>query len=181
MNKTLKKVWDIATWVLVLAVAALAILLVGVRAVGLTPYAVLSGSMEPNYHVGSLIYVKHVEPQEIKVGDPITFVLNKELTVATHRVIAIDSENQMFHTKGDANETPDAGGVYFPNLIGKPIFTIPMLGFFSHWITNPPGMYIGITAGVILIILVFLPGILEKADAADKKKKTDDGKKEPQT
>ncbi|WP_087064817.1 signal peptidase I [Intestinibacillus massiliensis] len=175
MNKTVKRVWNIVTWVLVLCAAVLAVLMAGVRIVGLTPYAVLSGSMEPTYHVGSLIYVKHVEPETIKVGDPITFVLNEDLVVATHRVIGIDTENQTFQTKGDANESPDAGGVYFPNLIGKPIFTIPLLGFLSYWITNPPGMYIAITAGIVLIILVFLPEVLEKADAADKKKQN--GKK----
>lgn len=173
MNKKVKLIWNIATWVLVLIVALLAVLMVGVRVVGLTPYAVLSGSMEPTYHVGSLIYVKHAEPQEIKVGDPITFVLNQDLAVATHRVISIDEANQEFHTKGDANQTADSGGVYFPNLVGKPVFTVPYLGFFSEWITHPPGMYIGITGGVILIILVFLPDVLEKADAADQKKKAE--------
>lgn len=170
MNKTVKKIWNVVTWFLVLLVLVGAVLMVGVRVVGLTPYAVLSGSMEPTYQVGSLIYVKEVEPSEIKVGDPITFVMNKDLVVATHRVIGIDTENQQFLTKGDANESPDAGGVYFPNLIGKPLFSIPYLGFFSHWITNPPGMYIGIAGGVILMILVLLPDALDKADKMEKKK-----------
>lgn len=170
MNKTVKKIWNVVTWFLVLVVLVGAVLMVGVRVVGLTPYAVLSGSMEPTYQVGSLIYVKEAEPSEIKVGDPITFVMNKDLVVATHRVIGIDTENQQFFTKGDANESPDAGGVYFPNLIGKPLFTIPYLGFFSHWITNPPGMYIGIAGGIILMILVLLPDALDKADKMEKKK-----------
>lgn len=170
MNKTVKKIWNVVTWFLVLLVLVGAVLMVGVRVVGLTPYAVLSGSMEPTYQVGSLIYVKEVEPSEIRVGDPITFVMNKDLVVATHRVIGIDTENQQFLTKGDANESPDAGGVYFPNLIGKPLFSIPYLGFFSHWITNPPGMYIGIAGGVILMILVLLPDALDKADKMEKKK-----------
>ena len=47
MNPTLKKVWNLISWVLVSAVVLLAVLLAGVRVVGLTPYAVLSGSMEP--------------------------------------------------------------------------------------------------------------------------------------
>lgn len=170
MNKTVKKIWNVVTWILVLAVLVLAVLMVGVRVVGLTPYAVLSGSMEPTYHVGSLIYVKEVEPSAIKAGDPITFVMNEDLVVVTHRVIGIDTENQQFFTKGDANESPDAGGVYFPNLIGKPVFTIPYLGFFSHWITNPPGMYLGISGGIILMILVFLPDALDKAEKSEKKK-----------
>ena len=54
----MKKLWNMITTVLVALVVILAILLVGVRVIGLTPYVVLSGSMEPTYHTGSLIYVK---------------------------------------------------------------------------------------------------------------------------
>ena len=74
----------------VIAILICAILLVGVRIVGLTPYAVLSGSMEPTYHVGSLIYVQKIDPAEITVGMPITFVVNEDLLMATHRVVDIE-------------------------------------------------------------------------------------------
>ena len=47
MPKALKKAWDIITTILVIAVVVFVILLAGVRLVGLKPYAVLSGSMEP--------------------------------------------------------------------------------------------------------------------------------------
>lgn len=169
MPKPVKRIWNAVSWLLVLIMVALAILLAGVRLVGLTPYAVLSGSMEPVYHVGALIYVKDVEPAKVQVGDPITFILNEDLTVATHRVIGIDSENQYFTTKGDANEYPDGAPVHFNNLIGTPVFTIPYLGYFSNWVTSPPGMYIGIAAAVVILILLFLPDLLQKAEEADRR------------
>jgi signal peptidase len=169
MNKSLKRVWNTVSWALILCVVALAILLGGIRLVGFKPYAVISGSMEPAYHVGSLIYVKAVPPEKIQVGDPITFVLNEDLVVATHRVIEIDSENQHFYTKGDANNVPDGAPVHFNNLIGKPMFTIPQLGYLSTWVTEPPGTYIAICAVIILMLLFFLPELLDKAEAADKK------------
>lgn len=87
MNQKVKKIWNEFTWVLVLCVFILAMLLAGIRLLGFSPYAVLSGSMEPAYHVGDLIYVEKVAPEEIKVGDPITFVLNDDLVAATHRVV----------------------------------------------------------------------------------------------
>ena len=118
--------------------------------------------MEPEYSVGDLIYVKEVDPYEIKVGDPITFVLNEDLVVATHRVVEIDAENQHFYTKGDANETADASPVHFNNVIGVPQFGIPLLGYVSDFIQNPPGMYITIAVGVVLIIVVFLPDMIGK-------------------
>lgn len=169
MNKSVKRVWNAISWILVFCVVVMAVLLGGIRLVGLKPYAVISGSMEPAYHVGSLIYVKTVPPEDIQVGDPITFVLNENLVVATHRVIQIDPENQYFYTKGDANDAPDGAPVHFNNLIGKPVFTIPSLGYLSTWITNPPGTYIAICAAVILVLLFFLPELLDKAEAADKK------------
>ncbi len=167
MSKRVYRVWNAVTTVLVILVVVLALLLVGVRLVGLRPMCVLSGSMEPTYHTGSLIYVKPCVPEDVQVGDAITFVLNEDLDVVTHRVVSIDAENQHFYTKGDANDAPDGAPVYFKNLIGRPVFTIPYLGYVSHWVSNPPGMYLAIALALVLIILTFLPDALRKAAAAD--------------
>ncbi|MGI6029128.1 MAG: signal peptidase I [Candidatus Heteroscillospira sp.] len=169
MNKTLKRIWNIVTTVLVAAIVLLAVALAGVRVIGLTPFAVLSGSMEPAYPTGSLIYVKKVPAEDIQVGDPITFVLNEDLVVATHRVVDIDAENQRFTTKGDANDAIDGAPVHFNNLIGKPVFCVPQLGYLSSWLSEPPGKYIGWSAAGIVIVLMFAPDLMEMADKADKK------------
>ncbi len=176
MNRTLKKIWNGVTTLLVAAVVILAILLTGVRVIGLTPYAILSGSMEPQYPVGSLIYVKKVDPTSIQVGDNITFVMNEELMVATHQVYDIDPEEQCFYTQGIANRD-DAGNiihdgspVHYENLIGKPMFCIPGLGYFSDYVTKPPGMYLAASAALIVLLLTFVPDLIDKADAIDKKK-----------
>ena len=162
MSKKAKKIWDTVTTVIVTLVVIFAIFLMGSRLVGLQVFNVVSGSMEPTYSVGDLLYVKTVDPDAVKVGDPITFVLNEDLVVATHRVVAIDSQNRQFTTKGDANETEDASPVHFNNLIGVPVFSIPLLGYVSAYIQNPPGMYVAIALGVALLAVVFLPDILEK-------------------
>lgn len=162
MPKKVKKVWDTVTTVLVVLVVLFAIFLMGSRLVGLQVFHVLSPSMEPTYSEGDLIYVKEVDPDSVKVGDPITFVLNEDLVVATHRVVAIDSENRHFTTKGDANKTEDAAPVHFNNLIGVPIFAIPLLGYVSAYIQSPPGMYVAIGLGVLLLAAVFLPDMLAK-------------------
>lgn len=169
MNKTVKKIWNVVTWVLVVCVAILAVLMAGIRLVGITPYTVLSGSMEPTYHVGSFVYVAKEAPENIKVGDSITFVLNQDKVVATHRVVTVDAQNRCFFTKGDANDSADGSPVLYENLVGKVIFSIPYMGFFSNWIKSPPGLYIAIAAGIVLLVLVLLPDLLDKADAADKK------------
>lgn len=163
-NPTLKKIWSIVTTVLVAIVVVIAVFLMGARILGYQVFTVISGSMEPEYSVGDLIYVKDVDPESIKVDDPITFVANEELVVATHRVVRIDAENKCFYTKGDANETEDSAPVHFNNLIGKPVFAIPLLGYVSQWIQNPPGTYIAVAAAVLLLLALFLPDFLKKEE-----------------
>lgn len=161
MQGKLKSIWNAASTIIVVLVVIFAVLLVGVRLFGIQVFSVISGSMEPEYHVGSLIYVKDVDPSEIKVGDVITYVLPNE-TPSTHRVIRIDTEKQRFYTKGDANDTADGAPVHFKNLIGIPIFKIPYLGYAAYFIQHPPGMYIAVAAGAILLILVFLPAFSKR-------------------
>ena len=163
-----KKIMNTITTLIVAIAVLLAVALVGVRVVGLQPFVVLSGSMEPAYHVGSLIYVKDVDHKELKVGDPITYMISQD-TVVTHRIIEIlvdeqDPDTLRFFTKGDANEMADGSSVHYKNILGKPVFSIPYLGYVSNYIQNPPGMYVAIAAGAILVMLVFLPDIFEDED-----------------
>ena len=175
MSKRVQKVWNAVTTVLVILVVILALLLVGVRLVGLRPMCVLSGSMEPTYHTGSLIYVKPCAPEDVQVGDAITFVLNEDLDVVTHRVISIDAENEHFYTQGDANDAPDGAPVYFKNLIGRPVFTIPYLGYVADYIQHPPGMYVAISIGAVLLLLLFLPDIFAEEKKPPGKKRQNNG------
>lgn len=201
--RAVRKLWSLISTLMVVAIVILAIALVGVRLVGLTPYAVLSGSMEPTYHVGSLIYVRNIEPKDIQVGMPLTFVVNEDLLVATHRVVNIEKVtsteqpivdeagepmldadgNQMyqevpleepayyFYTKGDANDVEDGSPVYYKNVVGTPVFSIPYLGYLSNWLQTREGMIMGISIALVLLILTFLPDMLRAVDDGGSKKK----------
>ncbi|MBQ3590427.1 MAG: signal peptidase I, partial [Clostridia bacterium] len=116
------QVWNVFTTVLVAVVVVLAATLAGVRLTGLQVFTVLSGSMEPVYHVGALIYVKSIDPAELVVGDDITFLLDED-TVATHRIIEVvpdenDPSTLRFRTQGVANEHEDGSLVHYKNVIG---------------------------------------------------------------
>ena len=169
----LKKVWNITSTVLVIVIVLCAVFLMGSRLLGFRVFNVISGSMEPEYSVGDLIYVKEVDVNTIKVGDTITFVLNEDLVVATHRVVEIDNEKQLFYTKGDKNETVDKP-VHFNNVIGVPKFSISKLGYVSDFIQNPPGMYITLGLGIILIVAVFLPDFIGKKEAQKEEEKAEE-------
>ena len=170
--------WNGISNVLVGVVVLLAVALVGVRLIGLKPYVVLSGSMRPAYEVGSLIYVKSVDYKELKAGDPITFMASQD-TVVTHRIVEVlvdedDSNTLLYVTQGDANTAPDGSPVHYKNVIGKPVFAIPYLGYVSNYIQNPPGKYAAVSGGAILLLLVFLPddftgGGKKKKDTPDQK------------
>ena len=175
MGKTVKKVWNIITTIIVVLAILLAIAFVGVRLVGLQVYTVLSGSMEPTYHTGSLIYVKKVDYTQLQSGDVITFMLD-ESTIATHRIVEVvpdenDASVVRYRTKGDANAAEDGSLVHYKNVVGTPVFTIPYLGYVANYIQNPPGMYVAISAGAILILLVFLPDLFSKEEEAKPTKK----------
>lgn len=172
----LLKIWNTVTWLLIAVVMLAAVALVGVRLVGLQPFAVLSGSMEPTYMTGSIVYVKSVDYHDLEAGDPITFMLD-EKTVATHRIIEVvpdeeEPETIRYRTKGDNNDSPDGGLVHCKNVIGKPVFTIPYLGYAANYIQNPPGTYIVIAGCAFLVFLAFLPDLFaDDEEDKDKEKK----------
>ena len=181
MGKIIKKVWNAITTVLVILIVILAVLLVGVRLAGFQVFTVLSGSMEPTYHVGSLIYVKDVDYRQLEAGDVITFMLD-ENTVATHRIIQVvpdedEPEVLRYATQGDANDAPDGTLVHYKNVIGTPVFTIPKLGYVANYIQNPPGTYIAISGAAILLLLMFLPDLF--SDDEPKKTPESSGEAEP--
>ena len=174
--RTVYKIFTNAILVLLIVLAAL---LIVPRFLGITPMAVLSGSMEPTYHVGSMLYVKSEAPENIKQGDPITFRIN-ENTMVTHRVIAIDSANQCFYTKGDNNDVPDGGSVAFANLVGKPVFSLPLLGYLAVYASSTSGIIIMVCVILIVLILTFLPDFLfsdDKKDDADENKNEEEKQK----
>lgn len=151
----------------VAVVAMVAVVLVGLRLAGFRTFTVMSGSMTPEYPVGSLIYVKPVDYHELKVGDVISYVANDDKTVVTHRIAEIevdasDSSVWRFRTKGDANTTADAKLVHYKNVLGTPIIVLPFIGYFAHNIQEPPGVYIALVVGTLLLAWTFLPGTLEE-------------------
>ena len=173
MQTTIRKIWNIFTSALVALAVLLALLLVGARLIGLQVFTVLSGSMEPTYHTGSLIYVKKVDATKLSEGTVITFMLDED-TLATHRIVGVvpDEEDPSvirYRTKGDANESEDGGLVHYKNVVGTPVFTIPKLGYLANYIQHPPGTYVAISAGALILLLMFLPELLGMLTGDEKK------------
>ena len=160
MKRFCKRVWAVAASVGMILSVLCAASLVGFRLLGYRCYTVISGSMEPSYSVGDLLYVKQVDKSSIKVGDPITFVMNEELDVATHRVVRIDADKQYFYTKGDANDIEDGAPVHFNNVIGVPQFSVPMLGYLAEFVHGAFGMYLLLGICVLVFFAAYIPDLI---------------------
>ena len=157
MEKALKIISKTLSTALVVIVVLLAVLLAGVRVIGFTPYTVLSGSMEPTYHVGSIVYVKKVDPTTLRVGDPITFHLTGNV-IATHRIIEVHGEGTPdlgFRTQGDANDTVD-GITPASAVIGKATFSIPYLGYLSNFLQQPKGLITVVGCGAAVLAISYI-------------------------
>lgn len=138
---------------------------------GIKPFIVLSGSMEPTIKVGSIAYINtHEKVQNIKDGDIIAFSFGD--SQVTHRVLKIN-ENQTFTTKGDANSVEDFAPVNFENYKGKTIFWIPNIGKVLLKTNTKTGkIIIALIVGFNIFFIIF-DDIFEKNDIKEKDKKKD--------
>ena len=161
----LNKVLSIITTVVLIVSIIVIVLLGGVRFIGFTPYGVTSGSMEPKYKVGSVVYVRHVEPETLKEGDVITFRISED-ELATHRIIRVErtAAGLQFWTKGDANSISDGSPVAAGNVVGKVYFTIPVLGVFAGFLEGVRGKVIIVHGALILLVLIWLNDYLTKLE-----------------
>lgn len=174
MANIITKICNTVSTLMIVACIAVVAALLAPRLAGREALAVMSGSMEPYYHVGSVVYVdKNIPPEEIEVGDPITFRKAEDM-VATHRVIAIDEEKREFTTKGDANEVQDMAPVSFDDLIGRAGMSIPLLGYISLNITTRKGMIVAAGAVVLFILLQLIPEILKPEESEGKEGKSNE-------
>lgn len=170
-----KKIVNIISLCFLGLATLLAVLLAGVRVFGVTPYTVISGSMEPKYPVGSVVYVKKVAAEDLREKDVITYIIDGK-TVVTHRIIEIlpdefDPTVLRFRTKGDNNNSADGEPVHENNVLGKVVFSLPVLGYVAYVIQTPPWSYMTMLVCLMILLLTFLPDVLGKVIAEEKAKK----------
>ena len=157
----LKKICNLLTTIMLLALAILAGLLIIPTLLGFKSLAVLSGSMEPKYPVGSIVYAKEIDPTLLKVGDVVSYSIGEE-TLVTHRVFKMMPEEMQLLTKGDANETEDINPVPYSSIVGKVQFHAPYLGYVSIYAKTPLGIVAICAVLIIMILLIFIPEIIEE-------------------
>ena len=118
---------------------------------GFQSAAVLTGSMSGAIEAGDLILV-HAE-KEYAAGDIILFEESGGTRV-THRIV--QKTPQGFVTKGDANDTEDAGAVLPEQILGKVVLVVPYLGRAVQLLKTPAGLLL---LFVCLLAILFLPDV----------------------
>ena len=95
---------------------------------------VTSDSMTPVFKSGDLIMIVRVDPDQVKVGDIVTFQ-TKDHKLLTHRIVEIKEDGEIV-TKGDANEEADrwSDGWKLKKVSAKYVARIPIVGRFMSWI-----------------------------------------------
>ena len=86
---------------------------------GFKTFVIVSKSMEPTISVGDTIVVKEVNPEDLNLGDIISF--RDGDSINTHRITEIvsDSGKKKFRTKGDNNKNIDKELVTASKIEGK--------------------------------------------------------------
>jgi len=109
-------------------------------------FIVMSGSMRPVLNVGDIVITQYVNPENLKIGDIITFKMGEGFM--THRII--DVKDGQFETKGDDSEDPDVSSVKPKQIRGKLFFAIPFYGYIIHELSK----------GWMPLLLILIPAVM---------------------
>lgn len=123
---------------------------------GIVPMIVLTDSMYPQIHSGDLIICHTSEPEEIKVGDVISFFdpAGNGTSVVTHKVIEIQQKDGKIYwvTQGIANNAADFLPVPEENLVGVYQSRIPGLGNVVLFMQTTTGLIVCVVVPVLLLV-----------------------------
>ncbi|NTW89292.1 MAG: signal peptidase I [Candidatus Moranbacteria bacterium] len=150
---------------------ALAVLLSMFSVAGVRLYTVLSGSMEPTLHTGSIIFV--IPQASYQVGDVVTRKTEDPAVTVTHRISEkIDRDGDtVFHTKGDANDVADAEDIPVSSIIGKEAVTVPWMGYAVNFAKTKEGFALVVIVPAAIIVYEELKKIRMEVAALWKKKR----------
>ena len=120
------------------------------------PMIVLTDSMLPLISSGDLIFCVTVEPEDVEVGDVISFFdpMGSGTAVVTHRVLEImEKDGQLsFRTKGDNNNAEDQVAVPEKNLVGLYQSRIPGAGNIAMFMQTTAGLIVCVVLPIILLV-----------------------------
>lgn len=161
MYKIVKKTCDTLLFVILIALLAFVGILAVPQLLGYRAYAVLTPSMAPAYPVGSIVYAKAVQAEEIHTGDVIVFAAGGFDMPVTHRVLTVDTIARHFITKGDNNTNTDFAPVAFESVSGRVAGSVPFLGSLVTVVRSVEGVFILGILALWLLLLFAIPSFFK--------------------
>lgn len=142
----MKKVFKIIDTVLFSCVLAVTLCLcVMIFFFHIKPVVVVSGSMEAEIPVGSLVFIDQRD-QSVDPGDVIAYRIGDTMdTTIVHRIVD-QNDDGTYITKGDSNDTADPASVTKQQIVGKEIFCVPKAGNFRFICSKAGILIIGVVA-----------------------------------
>ncbi len=148
-----------ATWIFIVLMAAI------VWVPHVTKYktdVVIGKSMEPTIPLYSVIVVEPVAPEQIRVGDVISFQQpDRPSRKVTHRVVKIERKHgrPVFRTKGDANRTRDPYAVQYRKIGYRVTSHIPGVGWVLLHTQQRSWRFVLVIIPVLVLLFQFLAWI----------------------
>ncbi len=109
--------------------------------------------MQPKIKIGSLVIDN--KSTSYKIGDVITFHRAGFADPVTHRIFSIKNSvtgTPVYTVKGDANPVVDSETVTPNSIIGKVLFSVPIVGYLSLFIKTMPGLILCIIIPATLLV-----------------------------
>ena len=121
------------------------------------PLIVLTDSMYPEIKSGDVIVCREVDPEDIEVGDVISFYdpAGNGTSVVTHKVIEIIEEDgeRLFRTRGTNNNTDDRLPVHEDKVIAEYTGTrIPAAGNIAIFMQSTAGLIVCVIVPIVLFV-----------------------------
>ena len=121
------------------------------------PLIVLTDSMYPEIKSGDVIVCREVDPEDIEVGDVISFYdpAGNGTSVVTHKVIEIVEEDgeRLFRTRGTNNNTDDRLPVHEDKVIAEYTGTrIPAAGNIAIFMQSTAGLIVCVIVPIVLFV-----------------------------
>lgn len=117
---------------------------------GLDAIPIKNSDMSPVMMNGSICFTKEINISDIKIDDVIG-IKNENGDNLVRRIVRIKPSNSNLLTKGDNLELIDKDALNPDNILGKSVFSVPLLGFLFAALSSIAGKVI---FGLVFVLIL---------------------------
>ncbi len=132
--------------------------------IGIVPYRILSGSMEPTYQVGEVVLVD-TSVKNPGIGNAVAYHMGNSIII--HRVVRVNRDGA-YVTKGDANASEDLSPVTGDEVLGRAVLGLGECSVLWEMAVSESRFLIIIGVVILnLIVEMTHKNVMKQVDKAD--------------